>query len=99
MKSRQIEPPPTRTLSARLPRAVADLVETRAAAQHISTSMYIADTLRGRSRPYYPALAALGEILALAHTLRREPANGAVLQRLEVMITTLHAAVRDELKR
>lgn len=96
MSRRKAKRARTRTLSVRLPIAAANRVETRATAQHISTSAYIADALNGRTRPSYPALAALGQILELAHALKREPGNEATLQKLEQMIATLRDAVRDE---
>lgn len=98
MSRRKAKRTRTRTLSVRLPIAAADGVETRAAAQHIGTSAYIADALNGRTRQSYPALAALGQILGLAHALKREPGNEATLQKLEQMIATLRGAVRDEVQ-
>lgn len=91
------KPAATRTLAVRLPSSFADQIESRAAARHVSVSTFIADTLRDRTRPDYPALAALSEIIVLAHALRLQPDNETVLRELQGMVDALCQAVRDEL--
>lgn len=85
--------PLTRTISARLPNTHADRIEAEAAAKHVTNSALISQALFGRDRPAYPALAALGRLIAISKAVARDTScDPATLAELRKLVAELRDA-------
>ena len=87
----------TKTLALRLPLAKAEEVEREARACGLTTSGYLSDMIKARTRQALPSVHALGEVLALVHALRADPNRAQLVAQLLVATHELCAAARAEL--